>query len=79
MICVRIKAAVWWGETRDFNVTHETSDSQSTCSTSNSEDSIVEFRDLNIVNTEILNMSIDDQLKMIRKEKTSRISSEHWL
>ena len=39
MICVRIKAAVWWGETRDYNVTHETSDSQSTCSTSNSEDS----------------------------------------
>ena len=40
---------------------------------------LVEFRDLNIVNTEILNMSIDDQLKMIRKEKTSRISSKHWL
>ena len=68
MICVRIKAAVWWGK-HGFNVTHETSDSQSTCSTSNSEDSIVESRDLNIVNTEILNMSIDDQLKMIRKEK----------
>ena len=33
---VRIKTAVWWGETWDFDVTHETSDSQSTCSTSNS-------------------------------------------
>ena len=56
-------------ETWDFDVTHETSDSQSTCSTSNSEGSIVETRDVNTVNTEIANMGIDDQLKMIREEK----------
>ena len=43
------------------------SDSQSTCS--NSENSIVESRDVNTVNTEIANMSIDDQLKKIREEK----------
>ena len=53
-----------WG----FDV-HKTGDSQSMCSTSNSEDSIVKSRDVNTVNTEITNMSIDDQLKMIRKEK----------
>ena len=47
------------GETWDFHVTHETSDSESTCNISNSEDSIVK----------ISNMSIDDQLKMIREEK----------
>ena len=56
-------------ETWDFDVTHETSDSESTCSTSNSEDSIVESRDVNTVKTNISNMSIDDQLKMIREEK----------
>ena len=53
------------GETWDFDVTHETSDNQSTCSTSTSENSIVESREVNTVNTEIANMSIDDQLKMI--------------
>ena len=53
-----------WG----FDV-HKTGDSQSMCSTSNSEDSIVKSTDVNTVNTEIANMSIDDQLKMIRKEK----------
>ena len=57
------------GETWDFDVTHETSDSESTCSISNSEDSIVESRDVNTVNTKISSMSIDDQLKIIRKEK----------
>ena len=57
------------GETWDFDVTHETSDSQSTCSTSTSENSIVKSREVNTVNTEIANMSIDDQLKMIREEK----------
>ena len=56
------------GGTWDFDFTHGTSDSQSTRSTSNSENSIVESRDVNTVNTEILNMSIDDQLKMIREE-----------
>ena len=56
------------GGTWDFDVTLETSDSQSTCSTGNSEDSIVESRDGNTVNNEIENMSIDDQLKMIREE-----------
>ena len=56
------------GETWDFDVTHETSDNQSTCSTSTSENSIVESREVNTVNTEIANMSIDDQLKMIRFE-----------
>ena len=57
------------GKAWDFDVTHETSDSKSTCGTSNSEDSIVESRDVNIVNTEISNMSTDDQLKMIKEEK----------
>ena len=57
------------GETWDFDVTHKTSDSQSTCSISNSEGPIVETRDVNTVNTEIANMGIDDQLKMIREEK----------
>ena len=55
--------------TWDFDVTHETSDSQTTCCTNNSEDSIVESRDMNTVNTEIANMSFDDQLKIIREEK----------
>ena len=57
------------GETWDFDVTHETSDGESTCSTSNPEDSIVESKNVNTVDTEISNMNIDDQLKMIRKEK----------
>ena len=57
------------GETWDFDVTHETSDSESTCSISNSEDSIIESRDVNTVKTKISSMSIDDQLKMIREEK----------
>ena len=57
------------GKTWDFDATHETSDSESTSSTSNSEDSIVESRDVNTVNTKISSMSIDDQLKIIRKEK----------
>ena len=57
------------GETWDFNVTHETSDGESTCSTSNSEGSIVESKNINTVDTEISNMNIDDQLKMIREEK----------
>ena len=39
------------GETWDFDVTHETSDSESTCSISNSEDSIVESRDMNTLKT----------------------------
>ena len=56
------------GETWDFDVTHETSDSQSTCSASTSENSIVKSREVNTVNTEIANMSIDDQLKMIRED-----------
>ena len=57
------------GETWDFDIIQETSDSQSTYSTSNPEGSIVETRDLNTVNTEIANMGINDQLKMIREEK----------
>ena len=57
------------GETSDFDVTHETSDSESTCIISNSEDSIIESRDVKTVNTKISSMSIDDQLKIIRKEK----------
>ena len=52
-----------------LDVTHETSDNQSTCSTSNSKDSIVKSRDVSTVNAEIINMSVDDQLKMIREEK----------
>ena len=56
-------------KTWNFGVTHETSESESTCSISNSEDSIVQFRNVNTVKTKISNMSIDDQLKMIR-EKT---------
>ena len=35
------------GETWDFDVTHETSNSESMCSISNSEDSIVEYEDVN--------------------------------
>ena len=50
------------GETLDFDVTHEASDCQSTCSTSTSGNSIVESR-------EVANMGIDDQLKMIKEEK----------
>ena len=57
------------GETWDFDVTHETSDGESTCSTSNPEDSIVESKNVNTVDTEISNMNINDQLKMIREEK----------
>ena len=57
------------GETWNFDVTHETSDSESSCSTGNSEDSKVEPRDVNKFNTEISNMSINDQLKVIREEK----------
>ena len=57
------------GETWDFDITHETCDSESTCSISNSEDSIVESRDVNTLNTKSSGMSIDDQLKIIRKEK----------
>ena len=57
------------GKTWDFDVTYETSNSKSTCSISNSEDSILESRDVNTVNTKISSMSIDDQLKIIRKEK----------
>ena len=57
------------GETWDLDVTHETNDSDSKCSISNSEDSIIESRDVNTVNTKISSMSIDDQLKIIRKEK----------
>ena len=57
------------GRTWDFDVTHETSDNQSTCNTSNSEDSIVESRDVNIVNTEITIMSIDDQLKILGEKR----------
>ena len=57
------------GETWDFDVPHETSDSESTCSISNLEDSIVESRDANTVNTKISSMTIDDQLKIIREEK----------
>ena len=57
------------GETWDFDVPHEKSDSESTCSISISEDSIVESRDVNTVNTRISSMSISDQLNMIREEK----------
>ena len=56
------------GKTWDFEVTHE-SGSESMHSASNSEDSLIESRDVNTINTEISNMSIDDQLKMIREEK----------
>ena len=44
-------------------------DSQYECSTSYSEDSLVESRDVNTVNTEIVITSICDQLKMIKKQK----------
>ena len=57
------------GETWDFDVTHETSDDESTCSTSKSEDSIAETKNVNTVDTEISNMNTDDQLKTIREEK----------
>ena len=51
------------GGTWDFH------DSESTCSISYLEDSIVQSRDVNTVNTKIASMSIDDQLKMIKEEK----------
>ena len=60
------------GETWDFDVTHETKDNQWTCSTSNSEGSIVEAIDVNTANTETVNMRNDEG------RKTSRISSEYW-
>ena len=47
------------GETWHFDVTHETSDRDSTCSISNSEDSIVESRDVKTVNTKSSSMSIE--------------------
>ena len=49
------------GETWDFDVPHETSDSESMCNISNSEDSIVESRDVNTINNKISSMSISDQ------------------
>ena len=55
------------GETWDFDVTHETSDSES--SISNSEYSIVKSRDVNTLNTKSSGISNDDQPKIIRKEK----------
>ena len=48
------------GETWDFDVTHKTSDSESTCNISNSENSIIESRDVNTVNTKISSMTIDE-------------------
>ena len=66
------------GETWDFDVPHETSDSESTCSIKNSEDSIVESRDVNTVNTKISSMTIDDHGND-KGRKTSIIPSEHWL
>ena len=71
MISVRTKAAIWWwwwwwwwwrwgvGVTWHSD-TYEIRDSQSTCSTSTSKTSIFEFIDVNIINTEIAIMSIDD-------------------
>ena len=56
-------------KTWNFGATHETSESELTCSISNSEESTVESRDANTVKTKISNMSIDDQLKMIREKK----------
>lgn len=44
-------------------------DSQSICSTINSENSIVESRDVNTVNTKIEIMIIDDQLNIIKEKK----------
>ena len=63
------KSCNMMGETWDFDVTHETSDDESTCSTSKSEDSMVESKNVNTVDTEISNMNTDDQLKTIREEK----------
>ena len=68
-ICRQNKSWNMAGETWDFDVPHKASDSESMCSISNSEDSIVESRDANTVNTKISSMTIDDQLKMIREGK----------
>ena len=57
------------GEIWDFDDTHGISDSQSMCSTSNSEDSIVDSKNGNIVDIEISNINIDDQLRMITEKK----------
>ena len=51
------------GKTWDFDVTHETSDGESMCSRSNSEDSIVKSKNVNTVDSKISNMNIDDHLK----------------
>ena len=48
-------------------------DSQFMCNTSNSEGSRVKSRDVNIVNTEIAIISINDQLKMVREENIKNI------
>ena len=66
MISVRIKAAIWWGKhgmslTKQVMVSHRT--------VQVTQNTIVESKNINTVDSEISNMNIDDQLKMIRKEK----------
>ena len=57
------------GETWGFNDIFNTSDSQSVCSASTSEGSLVKLSDVNIINHNPWKRNIDDQLKIIRKEK----------
>ena len=68
MISVRIKAAVWWGKHGTLmSLTKQVITSQRVVQVT--QDSIVESKNVNTVDTEISNMNIDDQLKMIREEK----------
>ena len=63
------KAAIWWGG----GAWYFHGDSQFMCNTSNSEGSRVKSRDVNIVNTEVAIISINDQLKMVREENIKNI------
>ena len=57
------------GQTRNCDDTFNTSNSQSVCSAGKSEDSLVRFREGNIIRCNPSKRKIDDQLKNIRKEK----------
>ena len=67
MISVRIKAAVWWGKHGTLmSLTKQVITSQRVVQVT--QDSIVESKNVNTVDTEISNMNINDQLKIIREE-----------
>ena len=67
MISVKIKAAVWWGKYGTLmSLTKQVITSQRVVQVT--QDSIVESKNVNTVDTEISNMNINDQLKIIREE-----------